>query len=95
MIFAVIAQEFLLLVLLVVTRNDIYLEIVKTVGITVSAIASLGAVYLASRTHRSAQRVENQVARRRVEVRSEDTPGDEPPRVVIEERHADGEADGK
>lgn len=85
MFFIVIVQGFLLTVVLTASRNDVYVEVIKTVGIIVSACASLAAVVMATRAQRELARIEGKVDIRRREVRAEDTPGDEPPRVIIRE----------
>jgi hypothetical protein len=63
---------------------DVYVELVKTAGIAISAFASVAAVYLARGGRRTAERVEHKVNQRRHEVRHEDDPEGET-RIVIEE----------
>lgn len=72
-------------------RDDVILEVVKVIGIAISAAASCFALWVAQKNSRTGQRIERNTARRRRQVRREDHPNGEH-NVVIEEK-ADADAD--
>lgn len=67
------------------TNADVYLELIKTIGIGISAGASCFALWIAHRNQKQGARIERKVERRRREVRREDTPMGEATNVVIKE----------
>lgn len=65
------------------TTGDVVLEVVKTIGIIVSAVAAMYCAKIASENRRATRRVEHKVDRKRERVRHTDAP--DGAKVVIEE----------
>lgn len=68
------------------TRDDVYLEILKVLGIAISALASSWALYLANKNRKTTDRVERQIGKRRKTVRRTDHRGQDPKITIVEDR---------
>lgn len=75
------------------TRDDVWVEIIKLVGIIISACASSFALWIANRNRKTTKRVERKVDTKRAAVRRTETRGQDPTVTIVEDRREPRDGD--